>query len=95
MHPRSRRLAGIVIVSMNDHERPQDCLDAETVTYGDDDFEFTGHWSMDYVELHGECVVSGRERKRIYTFSDVEEGSGLTVSTNPDGGYCVREADRS
>ena len=78
---------------MNDHERPQDCLDAETVTYGGDDFEFIGHWSTDYVELHGECVVCGRELKRIYSFSSVEEGSGLTVPTNPNDGYCVPADD--
>lgn len=80
---------------MNDHERPQDCLDAEAVTYGGDDFEFIGHWSTEYVELYGECVACGRELKRIYTFSDVEEGSGLTVPTNPDDGYCVPATDRS
>lgn len=74
---------------MNGHDGPQDCLDAETVAYGGEDFEFVGHWDLEYVELYGECTVCGREIKRIYTFSGVEEGSGLSASTSRDGG-CVQ-----
>ena len=74
---------------MNGHEHPQDCLDAETVTYGGEDFEFVGHWNTEYVELYGECTVCGREIKRIYTFSGIEEDSGLNAPTSRDGG-CVR-----
>lgn len=73
---------------MKKHETIEDCLYADTVWWGSEDWGFLGHWSLEWVELYGECTVCGREIVRSFTYGGVDEGGSnlnVPVPTNSDG----------
>ena len=73
---------------MKKHERVEDCLYADTVWWGGEDWGFLGLWSGEWVELYGECTVCGREIIRSFTCEGIDEkGSNLNVPvpTSSDG----------